>query len=149
MTTKSTTSKGVKLQRGNGAGTEIFATIGEVFNISGPNESVEEIEVTSFDSTAKEYLPGLRDGGEVQFDFRLVGEDAMQVGLRSDFAAGVVRNFKLELNDATATLTTPSVYAFAAVVKALGTTFGTNAPVNCSCTLKVSGAVTFTARHAP
>lgn len=149
MTTKAVSTAGVKLQRGAGDGPpETFATIAEVSNISGPNESADTIEVTSFDSAAREYIPGLRDGGEVSFDFNFVGEDTSQAALRSDFAAGTVRNWRIDCDDATATLTVPSKYTFAASVIALGTTFATNDAIKGSCTLKISGAVGFTARAA-
>jgi predicted secreted protein len=149
MATKATSTAGVKLQRGDGATpTEAFVTIAEVFNISGPNETAELIDVTSFDSPAKEFIAGLRDGGEVSFEYNLVGEDTSQGGLRTDFTAGTKRNFKIDLDDATATLVVPSKYTFAAVVTALGNTFAANDKVTGSCTLKVSGAVSFTARAA-
>lgn len=43
--------------------------IGEITNISGPNESVDSVDVTSFDSanTSQDFIPGLIDGGEITF----------------------------------------------------------------------------------
>lgn len=149
MASKAVSTAGVKLQKGDGATpTEAFTTIAEVTSISGPNESADTIEVTSFDSTAKEFIPALRDGGEVSFEFNFVGDDATQAALRTQFVNGTVGNFKIDCDDATATLTVPSKYSFAASVTSLGMNFATNDKITGSCTLKVSGAVTFTARAA-
>jgi predicted secreted protein len=149
MASKAVSTVGVKLKRGDGATpTEVFSAIGEVFNLSGPNETAAQIDVTSFDSTAREYIAGLRDGGEVTFEFNFVGDDVSQAGLRSDFAAGTLRNFEIDLHDATATLTVPSKYAFAASVTALGNSFAVDDKITGSCTLKISGPVTFTPRAA-
>ena len=68
MTSKATSTKGLKLQRGDGATSEAFTTIGEVTNIKGPSEKVDSLEVTSFDSTGKEYISGLTDAGEHRVD---------------------------------------------------------------------------------
>lgn len=140
---------GVKLKRGNGVQPiEAFAAIAEITSISGPNETAAQIDVTSFDSTAREYIAGLRDGGEISFEFNFVGDDASQQGLRDDFAAGVLRNFEIDLHDATVLLPVASKYSFAASVTALGNNFAVDDKITGSCTLKISGPVAFTPRAA-
>ena len=146
MATKATTTKGLKLQRGNGATpTETFTLIGEITSLNGPDESAEQIDVTSFDSTAREFRAALVDSGEVSFDMNFVGSDAQQQGLRADIRAGTVRNFKLILPDA-ALEANCSTCAFAAVVTALSgpQAGGPDAAITQSCTLKVSGQPTWT-----
>lgn len=145
MATKATSSKGVRLQRGDGGGTEVFTTIGEVTNIKGPSEKVQQLDATSFDSTGMEYIAGLSDSGEVTFDLNFVGSNAQQQGLRTDLRAGTLRNFKLILNDH---LTTPTTVSFAAIVLAApDLSMGVNQVVKASCSLKVSGQPTWT--YAP
>lgn len=145
MTTKATSTAGVKLQRGDGGGPEVFTTIAEITNVSGPSESAAQIDVTSFDSTSREFIAGLRDGGEISFDFNFVGSNLQQQGLRADLGAGAKRNFKLILNDH---LTTPTTISFAAIVTAFsGMNGGVDAAVTASCTLKLSGDPTYT--YAP
>lgn len=145
MTTKATSTKNLKLQRGDGGGTEVFTTIGEVTNFKGPSETVAEIEVTSFDSTGKEYIAGLTDGGDVTFDLNFVASNAQQQGLRTDLRSGTVRNFKIILNDH---LTTPTTVIFAAVVKAApDLSGGVNAAIKASVALRVSGLPVWT--YAP
>ena len=140
-----TSTTGLKLQRGAGNGPpETFTTIGEVTDFSGPSESVEQIDVTSFDSTAKEYIASLPDSGEVTFGVNFVGSNAQQQGLRSDLRAGTVRNFKIIIKDDALEAGCTTV-AFAAIVKNLdGPTGGVNAPITMKVTLKVSGQPTWT-----
>jgi hypothetical protein len=104
--------------------------------------------VTSFDSEAREYIAGLRDGGEISFEFNFVGDDASQAALRADFAAGKLSNYEIDLNDGTVALPVASKYAFAASVTALGNSFAVDDKITGSCTLKISGPVVFTPRAA-
>lgn len=140
-----TTGQGLKLQRGDGATpTEGFTTIGEVTNVSGPDETVEQIDVTSFDSTAREFIASISDSGEVSFDMNLVGSNAQQQGLRTDHRAGTVRNFKLIIKDKPLEANCTTV-AFAAIVKSLSPSFaGVDEANKLACTLKVSGQPTWT-----
>lgn len=146
MVTKAKASKGTRIQRGDGGGSEVFTTIGEVLSFNGPGEAVEEIDVTSFDSTAKEYIStGLMDGGEVTFDVNFVGSDAQQQGLRTDLRDGTLRNFKIILNDHASS---PTTFAFSAIVRSLeGPQAGQGEQYKMSVTLKVSGQPTVT--YAP
>jgi predicted secreted protein len=144
MSSNATIAKAVKLQRGDGGGTEVFTTIGEVTNVSGPPETAPQVDVTSFDSTAREFRAGLVDGGEVSFDMNLVGSNAQQQGLRTDLRAGTVRNFKLILPDAALEANCTTI-AFAAVVTNLsGVDAAVDGVIKQSCTLKVSGLPTWT-----
>lgn len=146
MTTSATSTKGIRLQRGDGGGTEVFTTIGEVTNIKGPSEKASQLDATSFDSTAMEFISGLSDSGEITFDMNFVGQNAQQQGLRTDLRNGTLRNFKLILNDHA---TTPTTVAFSAIVTAApDIAGGVNQVVKASCTLKVSGLPTWTYRPA-
>lgn len=141
MTTKAKSTKGLKLQRGDGATTEIFTTIGEVTNIKGPEEKAPQLDATSFDSTAMEYIAGLADSGEVTFDMNFVGSDAQQQGLRTDLRAGTLRNFKVIVNDHA---TSPTTVSFAAIVTAAPEIAGgVNQVLKSSCSMKVSGQPTW------
>lgn len=140
MTTKAHSSKTFKLQRGDDAGS-VFTNIAEVTSMNGPDEKASQIDVTSFDSTAMEYIAGLTDGGEVSFDFNFVGSDAQQAGLRTDLRAGTVRSFKAIANDHASD---PSNVTFTAIVTALsGFKAGVNQALKGSCSLKISGLPTW------
>lgn len=142
MTTKAISSQGVKLKRGDGAASnEVFTTIGEVLSFTGPTESAKQIDVTSLDSSSREYIAGLRDGGEVSFDFNLVCSDLMQRGIKSDLANRVTRNWTLELTD---DQTSPTKIAFAAIVTSFSIKGTVDDRIVGSCSLKISGDATWT-----
>lgn len=123
-----------ELARGDGAEPEVFTKIPDVTNISGPNETKDEIDVTSFDSTAREYIPGIGDSGELTFDLNFRPDDTQQQGLRADKDAGTARNYQITLTDGT-------TFTFEAIVTAFTLTAATNDAWRGSVTLKISGAV--------
>ena len=129
-------TQGAQFQRGDGAATEAFATIAEVKSFSGPGGEASEIDVTSLDSTGKEFRLGLQDEGNITLDCLLVPGDTAQVGLRADRADGTVRNFKLILPDTAAT-----TLSFAALVKGFSIAGGVDDVVSASISLRVTGAV--------
>lgn len=145
MTTKAVSTKKLKLQIGDGGGTEVFTTIAEVTNLKGPSEKAAQLDATSFDSDAMEFIAGLSDNGEVAFDLNFVGSNAQQQQLRTDLRAGNKRNFKILVND---NAVTPTTVAFAAIVtQAPELSGGVNAVLKGSGTLKVSGVAAWS--YAP
>lgn len=145
MATKATSTKGIKLQRGDGGGTEVFTTIGEVTSIKGPNEKASQLDATSFDSTAMEFIAGVSEPGDLTFDVNFVGNNLQQQGLRTDLRNGTLRNFKLILVDSIAT---PTTISFAAIVTAAPELSGAvNGVLKGSCSLKLSGPSTWS--YAP
>lgn len=131
------TSQGVTLQRGDGASPEVFATIADITDFNSPDGELSVIDVTSLDDSYATYIAGLIDEGSVSISGHFIGTDAAQTGLRTDRAAGTLRNFKITLTDSPAT-----VFSFAAFVQTYTTNSSTNDRVAFSATLKVSGQVT-------
>lgn len=145
MTTKATSTKKVKLQRGDGGGPETFTTIAEIISFKGPTEKAPQLDATSFDSDAMEFIAGLPDNGELTAEVQYVGTDAQQQGLRTDLRAGTKRNFKLVLNDMPSGGSNPTSIAFAAIVtQAPELGGGVNQVVKGSISLRISGTATWT-----
>ncbi len=65
--TLATLGLGAKLQRGDDASPEVFTTIGEITNIPGVGEDAPDVDVTSHDSSRREYIAGIPDGSEITF----------------------------------------------------------------------------------
>lgn len=92
---------GTMLRVGNGEVPEGFTTIGQVKDIEGPNMSRENIDVTTHDSPQgfREFIPSLRDGGEVTFDIEydpsLVTHGDTPEGLLGMFKTDNVPNWQL------------------------------------------------------
>ena len=58
---------GVKLQRASDASPAVFTTVGEILEINGPTFSKDAVEATHTESPGRfrEFISGLRDGGEI------------------------------------------------------------------------------------
>jgi predicted secreted protein len=133
--TSAIAGNGVLLQLGSGGtGTQSYTTIAEVLDIDGPSQAREQIEVTSHSSDGwREYIAGLRDGGEVSFPVNMVPAD--QDDLRALFDDGTTGTFKIVY---------PNGWkdTFTAIV----TDWSTKSPVDGAVTdeikLKISGEVT-------
>lgn len=143
MATKAKSARGTKLKRGDAGSPEVFTLIAEVKDIKGPSETAADFEVTSYDSTAKEFLTDLPDNGELTFDMNFIGSDTEQQGLRTDLRAGTTRNFQLVFNDHS---TSPTTASFAAQVTKLENTAPMTNAYAMSCALKISGTVTWVYR---
>ena len=134
--TNAVAGNGVLLKMGDGGTAEVFDTIAEVLDIDGPSQTREQIEVTSHSSAGwREYIAGLKDGGEISFPVNMVPTDTTQQDLYALLGSGTMNNFKIVY---------PNGYrdTFAAIV----TDYSTKSPVDGTVTdeikLKISGAVT-------
>jgi hypothetical protein len=67
--------------------------IGNLTDISPLNDSVETMEVTTLDSTVKDYITGIRDGGEVSISGFFEPGNAGQVALNAALVAGTESQF--------------------------------------------------------
>lgn len=90
---------GTQFQRGDGADPEVFETIAEATNISGPELDRDTIETTSHDSPNRfrEWVGGLVDGGEVTFEVNW--DPSLHVTLVDDFQDPLPRNYQILLPD--------------------------------------------------
>lgn len=139
---KATSGVGIKFQIGDGADPEVFTTIAEVTNFTGPNEQSPNIDVSNFDSVAREFIAGLKDGGEVTFEVNFVGSNAQQQALRAAQTARLLKNFKILLNDAALDANKTTI-SFAANVTGFSLSASVDAAVKASVSLKVSGEPNF------
>jgi len=97
MTTLAESAHGTLLQIGDGDTPEEFATIAEVLDITGPEETLDTIDVTSHDSAdhREEHIPSIQRNGNVSFDVNLTPSAPTHQALRDDLADRVLRNFKI------------------------------------------------------
>lgn len=133
---------GTLLKIGDGGGTEVFTTIAEVSNISGPGLSLDTTEVTTHSSSGawKERIATLLDGGEVTFDifFAPTGATHSQTsGVLKDMKNRTKRNFKLVFPNAGAT-----EWIFPAYVTAFSIDEPVDGALTASVTLTIAGAPT-------
>ena len=87
-------SFGSKLEYSTSGGA--YTTVSNATSIGFPAPEIDEIEVTNHDSVGgyREFLPGLKDGGTVDFE-GIVSDDSVVTGLQNAFDATVVYNWKI------------------------------------------------------
>jgi len=98
MATNAILGAGSSLKLGDGASPEVFTKIAEVLRVGAIGQSAAEIDVTSLDSTAKEYIAALPDGETVSITMNFVGgtqQNALRDGVRT------TKNFVMEFSDNT------------------------------------------------
>ena len=113
--------------------------IAEAVNITGPSESVDSLDVTNHDSSNefREFIAGLRDGGEVSFEANFKSSDSDgQIALHTDFQAGTARTCQITLPDSLGSVSGTAIctkYEFS---------FPHDGPARISCTIKYTGKPT-------
>jgi len=124
---------GTRLQVDDGG----YETIAEVTNISGPSISVDEIDVSSHDSgdEYREFIAGMRDGGEVSFEGNFLSSHADDV--LAHLNSGDNEDWKVIFPDANDT-----EWAFSGFVSAFETTGNFDDRATFSATIKISGKPT-------
>jgi predicted secreted protein len=142
MTTAVKTGFGVEFAVGDAASPEVFTKVAEVLSVGGPSLSRDTPEATHTDSTAgyKEFIAGMKDGGEVTVTMNFLPADATQKlsgGLLGDFATDTLINYKI---------TFPSSPTVAWTFAGLMTGFEPDVPIDdrmtASVSFKVSGQPT-------
>src|SRR5512146_1632725 len=94
MATQAVLGAGTLFKIGNGASPEVFTTVGEGRNIGAFGQQNDLIEVTHFQSTAREYNYGLADGMEFTITMNYLPSDAAQVAALAAQAARTTKNFQ-------------------------------------------------------
>ena len=140
--TSAISSFGTLLKIGDGGGTEVFTTIAEVLDISGPGLSLGTEDVTSHSSTGgwKEKVPTLLDAGQVSFDVNFVPTGATQsysAGLVKDMVNKTKRNFQIIFPDSTTT-----TWSFSAYVVGFEPSAPVEGKLGASVTLEITGQPT-------
>jgi hypothetical protein len=115
------TGPGFLLQMGDGGGPEVFTTIAEVRDISGPQQSVDLVEVTNQSSPDgyEEHKPTIKRSGEVDFPVNFIPDDPTHddtTGIISKLNGKTLTNFRMQLNN-----TAGSFWSFAAYCTAFAT----------------------------
>ncbi len=102
MTTKAVKSQGAQLWFINNAGTPALEAIGQVTQATGLGGTTNNIDITNFDSVAKEYLVGLQDPGTLSFDIVFDPTNTSHQDLITVAQAGTRNQFILLLSDGVA-----------------------------------------------
>ncbi|WP_438391080.1 phage tail tube protein [Caballeronia sp. DA-9] len=138
MTSTAIGSQGTKLAKNTGTTVApVWAAIKNLSNFNGFAGSASDIDVTDFDSEAKESRPGLQDWDTVSFDINLNMKEASHAALLADKKTGVVAPYQLTLSDGT-------TIVFDAYVKSVPITAGVDNVVKGTVVIKVTGDIEVT-----
>lgn len=134
MATAAKLGYGSKLKR-KIAGT--YTAVLEVLSVSGPNSEASDVDVTNFDSADgfREFINGLKDGGEVTFETNYVKTEYAR--LLAVHVAGTLEDWQLLLTDG-------SNIQFYGTVKSAGIETPVEPQIKNSFSAKVSGNPVFT-----
>jgi len=132
---------GAKIKLGDGAGSETFAEIAEVIDITPPAMSRDAIQVTNQQSTSgwHEKIPGWRDGSEVTFNCNWLPTDTTHdnvTGMLETFNDDVLHNWQILLPDGV------TLISFAGFLTGFEPDLPLEEQGQLSLTLTVSGVVT-------
>ena len=113
----------------------------ELTSISGPSESADDIDMTSHDSadSFKEFIAGLRDGGEISFEGNFIPSDSTgQIAMHTDFQAGSTKAWVITFPSSLGSLSGNGH------IKAFDFSFPNDTQIAISATIKVTGKPTLT-----
>ena len=129
---------------GQGATLKIGAVaIVAVRDISGPGWKTNAIDVSTRDSLARKFLPGMYDAGEITFDIVYDPDTATHAATASGLvalqAAGTVSSYVLTLMD-----TSPTIITFSGFVTKFDLKTPMDGAMTADVTVKISGIPVFT-----
>ncbi len=116
--------------------------VAELTSISGPNETMDTIDVTSHDSpdAYREFIAGIRDGGDISIEGNFIKADTTgQIALHTDFQAGTKRSWVIKLPGWSGGTPQISGNGF---ITAFSTSFPFEDKIGFSATIKVTGKPT-------
>ncbi len=111
-----------------------YTKVGGLKTFDGFDGAADELDTTDLDSTAKEFIPGLRDEGKFGFEAKVLKADAGQQALRAARAGGTIVPIKLTLPDT-------SVASFNVFVKTMPASGGVNAVLMGKIETRITGPV--------
>jgi hypothetical protein len=86
---------GVTISRSANVSPLSFSSIPEVMSLSGLGKTNPLVDVTSFDSTAREYIAGLADGSEITMECNYLPGNTAQDSIVADVDSGT--NFYMQV----------------------------------------------------
>lgn len=139
MTTQAMIGHGSIFSIQNDNSPQTYDAMGEITGIKPPKLSQDAVDATHNQSTGKfrEFIPGLRDGGEVSFDFNFIPGGTTKTKLLAAFMAGV-KSCKITFPDSPAT-----EWIFDAILTGLEFDDPLDDKLTGSATLKVTGQPSF------
>ena len=128
-------SQGCALFKGDTASPIAYTEVGQVSNISGPDGSTGETDVTNLASVIKEFIPSLPDMGTVSCEASWDHADAsnQHAAISVDFLAQTTGHWQIRLSDSPRT-----VIAFQGFPNSFSTSIGVDEKVGLSFGVRIT-----------
>lgn len=140
MSSNAVEAQGTKVRVSADGSPPSFSDIPELRTIGGPDGSAPTIDVTDLDSTAREYILGLKDEGQIQLGFMYRPSNAVHAQLRDAWSDRTQLRFQIDFSDDT------TRWEFDGFVTGMPITAGVDTVVEGTCTIKITGAIEELAR---
>jgi len=138
MTSTAISAKGTKISKNTGTAlAPVWSPIKNVTQFSGFSGSAADIDVTDFDSDAKESRPGLQDWDSISIDININMKETSHTTLLADKQSGAIGQYQALLSDGTA-------IAFDAYVKSFPIGGAVDAVYKGTVVIKLSGDIEVT-----
>lgn len=134
MSTSAVEAQGTKFRVAADGSPPSFSDIPEIRTIGGPDGSAPTIDVTDLDSTAREYILGLKDEGAFSLGFMYRPANAVHAQLRAAWSARTKLRFQVDFTDNTR-------WEFSGFVTGMPTSLGVDTVVEGTVNIKITGAI--------
>lgn len=114
----------------------VFTNVTQVSEISGPDSSKEDIDVTDLDDDARSFLPGLRDEGTVTVTLLMDPNGVTFQALTDQYQLHTTNAFKEVWSDGT-------TWPFTGYVNGLSPVAAVGDALRCTVSVKVSEGITY------
>lgn len=124
----------------DGASPGVLVKLAEVFNVSPPNQQIDDVEVTHYESADRtnEYIAGFIDPGTISVQMNYVAGSTTDDLIVAAKAAGAVRNMKVVIPSSG----TDQQFTFPGIVKGYEIASPVKDRQTATLTIRVAGAVT-------
>lgn len=113
-----------------------FSNIPEIRSIGGPDGSAPTIDVTDLDSTAREYVLGLKDEGSFSLGVMYIPANAVHQTLRNAWSDRTQLRFRVTFTD-----TTTTVWEFNGFVTGFSQSAAVDTVVEATVGIKITGEI--------
>jgi len=136
MSSNAITAQGTKFAYSANGSPPSWSDIPEIKSIGGPDGSAPTIDVTDLDSTAREYVLGLKDEGAFSLDINYIMTNAVHMALRAAWAARTLLLFRVTFAD-----TTTTRWEFSGYVTGFSQKAAVDSVVEATVGIKITGSI--------
>lgn len=137
--------KGVLLNINTGSPTTpIWTAVSEMKSFDQSGRQMMTVDVTNTESTAKEFIATIPDGGSWKVAGNRVGADTGQLAMETAYQAGTLTMFQIQFPKWGTQTTQGDAFSFNALIEDLNYSISVDKEVSVTSTLKLSGPMTIT-----